>query len=80
MVFDDVKVGDKFRDKKRHITLTVTELTEGGFKYDCTPHHVLPARYGFSEVKSGELFYNFHKYIDWDMFYENVKETYSYEI
>lgn len=68
MVFDDVKIGDKFRDKQKGIILTVTELTPRGFKYDCTPHHIYPARMGPSLCTSGELYYKEHDYIDWSMY------------
>lgn len=70
MIFDDVKVGDKFRDMITYpTTLTVTELTDRGFKYTCTPYSALPARMGMSTVTGGELYYKDHLYINWDVRY-----------
>lgn len=77
MIFDDVKIGDQFREKISGRTLTVTELTEKGFKYDVLPHyHAYPARYGPSLVMNGELFVNnpdVHDY--WDNQYERIEKS-----
>ena len=57
-VFNDVKVGDRFKhlDPYHHAQqgiVTVTELTEAGFKYTIEkPYHCFPARWG--AVISGE--------------------------
>lgn len=71
-VFQDVKVGDKFRDIGKGIILTVTAITPEGFKYDCTPHSIYPARFGLSTVTCGELYHIDADFVSWDMFYEKV--------
>jgi len=72
-VFSNVKVGDRFRDLHTGNVIKVTELTEKGFKYECTPYHALPARYGPSLVKSGEIFNKINPQVSWDHMYERIK-------
>jgi len=40
MIFDNVKVGDKFLEKHSNRILTITELTEKGLKYTCEPYSI----------------------------------------
>lgn len=72
-VFANVLVGDRFCEKQTLYFLTVTELTNIGFKYDITPHHIYPARYGPSLVKSGELFWKEFPEQNWGNLYSKVE-------
>jgi hypothetical protein len=58
MIFDDVKVGDKYLDKHWNQVLVVTKITENGFEYEVESpkRHLYPARYGPSLHTGGELF------------------------
>lgn len=77
MVFDNVSVGDKFRNLSNGLPrwIRVTELTERGFKYECEPYNVYPARYGPSLCSGGELFIDAASGALWDILYR--KETYD---
>lgn len=73
MIFDDIKLGDKFRDVQTQRILTVTELTEKGFKYTCEPYQVFPARYGQSTSTGGEVYSNLKEHREFfDRIYERI--------
>lgn len=79
MIFDNVKVGDKFLYKATDEVIEVTELSEKGFKYSVeNPHrHMWPARYGPSLHMGGEMFTKHNGYGDflhkwWDENYERI--------
>ncbi|MGH7744296.1 MAG: hypothetical protein ACREQ5_05670 [Candidatus Dormibacteria bacterium] len=74
MLFDDVKVGDRFRDKQVYKVMTVTELTERGFNYDIEPYQAFPARYGCNLVTNGELLYKDYPELAecWSIHYEKL--------
>jgi len=74
MIFDNVKVGDKFIRSSDGVLMIVTELIESGFAYTCTPHNPLPIRWGFVPVTSGKLFYKSHPYVEWNKMYVKVLE------
>ena len=77
-IFKDVKLGDKFRAKTLHNfaqegVITVTGLTEKGFKYTVEkPYQLYPARYGPHIVSGGELYVNDHPEEMWEGLYERV--------
>lgn len=75
MIFDDLKVGDTFRQKSGASPswIRVTEITENGFKYVCEPHHVYPARYGPSLVTNGEFYVKNAPPEFWDYCYTKVE-------
>ena len=87
MIFDDVKVGDQFRESLSRRLITISELTEKGAKYTCDPYgiklgysffegtdglkHSVPE---FGTVDGGEVLF---KSLDhppelWDLLYEKV--------
>lgn len=74
MVFDNVRVGDRFKEKQTGRTFEVTDLTVMGFKYKMDqPYHALPARMGPSLVTEGELFINNPELEGhWDHAYEKL--------
>lgn len=84
MVFDNVKVGDRFRPKFNSLggVITVTRLTSRGFEYTVeTPYHAFPARYGPSLVTGGELLTNrVLNDVDWDAQYERDTDPVQLEI
>ena len=79
-VFEGIKVGDRFKSTSAYNyamegVITVTELTEKGFKYTVEkPYHCFPARYGPSLVEGGELLINSvnHPRELWNQLYEKV--------
>lgn len=77
MIFDNVKVGDRFMVRKNiDSAFTVTELTERGFKYTLdVPYNAYPHRYGPSLVMNGELFCKDPglSYMPWDSVYSKVE-------
>jgi hypothetical protein len=77
MIFDNVKVGDKFVSKTGTPPgwIKVTELTDNGFKYECEPYNVYPLRYGPSLATSGEFILNAVPEKLWDCWYR--KEFYN---
>jgi hypothetical protein len=77
MIFDDVKVGDRFMVRRNiESAFTVTELTEKGFKYKLdVPYHAFSARWGPSLVTEGEMFCKDPElsYMRWDDVYSKVE-------
>lgn len=76
MIFDNAKVGDRFREVRSGRLIEVTEITVMGFKYKFeVPYHAFPARWGPSLVTEGELYIkNPDLECTWDHLYEKVVE------
>lgn len=77
MIFDDVKVGDQFRERNSGRLITVTELSAKGFHYTCEPYSIKIGYNGvvpeFGTVKGGELFVKDHDLPEfWDLLYDKV--------
>jgi len=58
MIFDNVKVGDQFKEKQTGRIITVTELTEMGCNYICNPYNCKLGINQFVTVTGGQLYTN----------------------
>ena len=73
MIFDNVKVGDMFKEKSTGRIITVDCMTEKGFKYTCDPYSQKfsndPPTFG--TITGGELYINIEEHLNcWDFLYE----------
>jgi hypothetical protein len=72
MVFDDVKVGDQFKEKSTGRLITVTKIESYGIDYTLEPYSIKWGQGVFHTVTGGRLYTKNPDINCWDFLYEKI--------